>query len=75
MVGGAYFAMLMPVLVAWSRLPSHIISTDYGICSWILSVFGFGVFAWGIRDLWSGFMLAKEDCYVAMNCQNRKVNI
>lgn len=54
MTGGAYVALLLPVLFEWSLMPSAITTAGYGVFSWILSALGLGVFAWGIRDLWSG---------------------
>lgn len=59
MTGGAYVALLIPVLISWSHLPTDIVSIDYGIRSWILTFLGLGVFAWGIRDILSGFVLAR----------------
>lgn len=59
--GGAYVAFLIPVLFEWSLMPSAITTTDYGMSSWILSALGLGVLAWGIRDLWSGLNLAKNN--------------
>ncbi len=60
MTGGAYITLLIPVLLDWSHLPSGLVSVEYGFCSWVLTVFGIGVFAWGIRDLWSGLVLSKN---------------
>jgi len=58
MVGGAYVALLIPVLFDWSLQPSQLSWIDYGLGSWVLTGFGIGVFAWGIRDLWSGLGLS-----------------
>lgn len=58
MTGGAYVAFLIPVLIDWSHLPTALVGIEYGISSWVLSVLGVGVFAWGLRDLWSGMALA-----------------
>jgi hypothetical protein len=58
MVGGAYVALLLPVLIAWSRLPSMLAAADYGLRSWVLTLFATGVFAWGLRDLLSGLRLS-----------------
>lgn len=60
MVGGAYIAFLIPVLLDWSNLPSGFVSVEYGLRSWILTLFGIGVFAWGVRDLISGLVLSKN---------------
>ncbi len=61
MTGGAYVAFLIPALIQWSYMPSSLSGLDYGIRSWILSALGFGVFAWGIRDLSSGLRLSKKN--------------
>jgi len=58
MTGGAYVALLIPVLIEWSRLPSFLVDADYGVRSWALTVLGVGVFVWGVRDLWSGLALS-----------------
>lgn len=59
MTGGAYVAFLIPVLIDWSQMPTALVSIEYGIRSWVLTILGIGVFAWGLRDLWSGSALAK----------------
>lgn len=61
MTGGAYVAFLIPVLFEWSHLPTALAGIDYGILSWVLSALSLGVFAWGIRDLWSGLNLTKNN--------------
>ena len=58
MTGGAYVAFLIPVLLAWSQLPSSLSAADYGTSSWIMSILGLGVLAWGVRDLRSGLQLS-----------------
>lgn len=58
MTGGAYVALLLPVLVAWSQQPSGLMGVDYGLSSWVLTLFGIGVLAWGLRDLRSGLVLS-----------------
>lgn len=62
MTGGAYVALLIPVLLNWSQLPSVFICVEYGVRSWLLTIFGTGVFAWGIRDISSGLALSKNRC-------------
>lgn len=59
MGGGAYVALLIPFLWQWSNESSGLLSINYGYLSIILSVLGFGVFSWGIRDLHAGFQLDK----------------
>jgi hypothetical protein len=58
MTGGAYVALLVPILVEWSHLPSQLVAVDYGLQSWVLTVLGFGVLFWGVRDLRSGLVLS-----------------
>ncbi|HPT48593.1 MAG TPA: hypothetical protein PKZ22_00110 [Accumulibacter sp.] len=60
MTGGAYVALLIPNLIAWSNFPSGIFLVDHGLRSLILTVFGIGVFAWGVRDFWSGLVLSRK---------------
>lgn len=57
MNGGAYVGFLVPVILAWSKLPDNLNNIDYGLTSMVLSLFGIGVFVWGIRGLWSGIQL------------------
>lgn len=58
MTGGAYVALLIPVLGEWSQWPTALRGADYGLYSWILTALGIGVFAWGLRDLGSGVALS-----------------
>ncbi len=59
MGGGAYVALLIPVLWQWSLEASYLQSVNYGYTSVALSVLGIGVFCWGLRDLYSGIQLRK----------------
>lgn len=60
MGGGAYVALLVPELLRWSALPSALQPADYGMLSWMLTLLGVGVLAWGLRDWQSGQHLAKR---------------
>jgi hypothetical protein len=53
--GGAYLAVLIPHWSVWVGSVSRLESVGYGFRSWILTVLALGVFAWGLRDLKSGF--------------------
>ncbi|MEQ1531917.1 MAG: hypothetical protein ABL925_21625 [Methylococcales bacterium] len=59
MSGGAYVVLLMPILLNWSILPSGFISVEYEFHSWILTIFGMGALAWGIRDISSGLVSSR----------------
>lgn len=68
MTGGAYVAFLIPVLIKWSMLPSDMVFHHAGLILWILCLLGLGVFAWGIRDLWSGLKLSEQPAhFTALN--------
>lgn len=47
---GIILALLGPVLLAWSALPSAIVSANYGALSWLLTVLGLGALGWSARD-------------------------
>lgn len=55
--GGAYLALLFPHWLDWSKQPTALVGVDFGWQSWLLSMMGVGVFAWGLRDLYSGLQL------------------
>jgi hypothetical protein len=50
-VYGVFLALLYPNAAVWAHLASGFESANYGVISWILSVFAVGVFLSGIRDL------------------------
>ena len=53
-VYGIFLALLYPHAAAWSRLASGFGTADYGVLSWILSLFAAGVLASGVRDWIAG---------------------
>ncbi|MFZ6674712.1 hypothetical protein [Undibacterium sp. Xuan67W] len=57
MGGGAYCALLIPILLRWIALPDALHKTHYGIWTWILSAMSIGVFVWGLRDAWASWSL------------------
>ena len=48
---GAILAVWTPELSHWAAAPTALAPTGYGIWSWIMTLFGLGVFAWGLHDL------------------------
>jgi hypothetical protein len=50
-VYGVFLALLFPHAVGWTKLASGFGAADYGLISWILTVFAAGVAASGVRDL------------------------
>jgi len=50
---GAVFAMLVMPLQEWARAPTGISAADYGAWSWLMTLFGTGVFVWGLRNLFA----------------------
>jgi hypothetical protein len=50
---GVFLALFYPHAAEWRRLGSGFGAVDYGILSWVLTLFAAGVFASGVRDLTS----------------------
>jgi uncharacterized protein len=46
---GVLLAVLVPVLIAWSDLPSGVQHTSHAF-SWVFTVFGIGVITWSLRN-------------------------
>ncbi|MGH8445588.1 MAG: NAD-dependent epimerase/dehydratase family protein, partial [Solimonas sp.] len=55
---GALLALLLPRLWQWAQLPTLLLPVHYGAWSWLLTLFGAGVLAWGLRDLHAAARLA-----------------
>src|SRR6187549_3605347 len=47
---GALLAVFAPTLLTWARLPTAVVSVDYGLFSWLLSAAAAGVLAWSVRN-------------------------
>jgi uncharacterized protein len=54
---GAFLANLLPELWRWCAEPTGLVAVDYGITSWIMTLFAVGVFLSGVRDLAASFRL------------------
>lgn len=50
-VYGVFLTLLFPHVAGWFKLSSGFAPADYGILSWLLTIFAVGVFASGLRDL------------------------
>ncbi|HLJ44786.1 MAG TPA: hypothetical protein VKU01_02185 [Bryobacteraceae bacterium] len=48
---GVFLSLLFPYAVRWGRLSSGFGAANYGVLSWILTLFAAGVFTSGLRDL------------------------
>jgi len=46
---GAVLAALVPILIAWSELPSGVLRTSH-VFSWAFTVFGAGLVGWSLRN-------------------------
>ena len=62
MGGGAYCALLIPVLIGWSELTTALVPHFYGVYSGLLLTMAVGVLAWGVRDLLAGLRLYRDSC-------------
>ncbi|MGR9116460.1 MAG: hypothetical protein ACU85E_11900 [Gammaproteobacteria bacterium] len=58
--GGAFLALLIPVLWNWKDEPNQVLSVDYGSLSLLLDGFGVAVLLWGLRDLIAGIRLSNK---------------
>ena len=56
---GLFLALFFPYAVEWQRLGTGFGSADYGLLSWVLTVFSAGVLTSGIRDLLATRKLAR----------------
>jgi uncharacterized protein (TIGR01777 family) len=48
---GAFLCLMLPVLVAWGRLPTMLAVVPRGIASWVFTTFAAGVLAWCVRNV------------------------
>jgi len=54
---GVVLGLLVPVLWQWSTLPTALVAVQYGVFSWILSVYAVGVVLWGTREAVAAYTL------------------
>jgi hypothetical protein len=47
---GAIIALLVPVLLGWSRQPTGLAARDHGVLSWLLSALALAAAFWCVRD-------------------------
>jgi hypothetical protein len=57
---GLIVALLVPTLLAWSRLPTQLVPVDHGIAAWILSAFAAASAGWSMRDAIAWRRLGRE---------------
>ncbi len=56
---GVFLALLYPQAAGWMKLDSGFGAANYGMVSWVLTVFATGVFMSGIRDLMASRRLTR----------------
>jgi uncharacterized protein len=56
---GFFIALIEPEISRWFVSPTKLVAVDYGIWSWIMTVFSVGVFSWGVRDMVAVINLSK----------------
>lgn len=69
---GAVLVVLIPIMWGWSLEPTEIISAEYGLLSWIMTLYAVGILAWSVRD---GIAVAKLSRLQAPEWQRRPFNI
>ena len=57
-VYGIFLTLLYPHAAQWARLDAGFGAADYGVVSWVLTLFAIGVLASGVRDLAASRKLA-----------------
>ena len=75
MSGGAYVAMLVPVLWHWGTEYTSISPVDYGLLSDLLTGFGISVLIWGIRDGMAAVNLARVSHKPTITSSLRRNNV
>lgn len=48
---GAILAFFLPVSLGWYQAETSLTAADYGVLSWIMKAYGFGVLGWAVYDL------------------------
>jgi len=61
MGGGAYCALLVPMLWRWHGEATALQFVDYGVVSWLLSIMAAGVLAWGVRDVVASWTMTTRE--------------
>jgi len=62
---GAVLALLAPVLLAWGREPTSLAPTSHGLISWAMTLVGFGVAAWALRNTLAVFVLGRAEMAIS----------
>ena len=47
---GAVLVVLIPIMWGWSLEPTAVVSAQYGLLSWIMTLYAVGILAWAVRD-------------------------
>jgi hypothetical protein len=68
---GVFLALFFPHAVQWERLATGVQIADYGLLSWLLTLFAAGVLTSGIRDLRASRKLASPADTVTVARQQR----
>lgn len=74
---GCILALLAPVLIDWAKLPSGFAVMNFGVLSWVMTLYGIAVFGWAFRDYLRGVKLSKkiQKQPVYFNLENKNQNI
>lgn len=57
---GAFLALLVPVLIDWSKQPTGLEFVNRGFWSWLMTIYSLGVLAFGIREFSSGIAMWRQ---------------
>lgn len=62
---GIVMALLGLALLAWGKLPTRLVATDYGAMSWVLSALALLALGWSIRDALAALRQPGQKAYEA----------
>ncbi|MES2674292.1 MAG: TIGR01777 family oxidoreductase [Pseudomonadota bacterium] len=57
---GVILALLAPILWQWSQQPTGFVAMNFGLLSWIMTLYAAGVLVWGCRDFLRGLSWSKK---------------
>jgi uncharacterized protein (TIGR01777 family) len=57
---GLFLGIFAPVLMGWAQQPSALSFVSHGWVSWLFTLYGIGVLAWSVRNLFAVLRLYRE---------------
>lgn len=64
---GIILALLAPILWQWSQQPTGFVVMNFGLLSWVMTLYAAGVLVWGCRDLLRGLSWSTKSKKLPLN--------